>query len=192
MRRHPLQRYALTAFGTVPLAVCIALFTRQVPQAQAIIDVPHETLAKECAVADNIAVLRIEKVNREKKAIVYRKVRDLKGAFPAPFKFVGETFTHVLGPLHNPEYHRHDIANQDLQNDAVLARAAEGKLAVVFDRGGGTAICLGHAWYTVRGRPPAEGHWVVAGSADSRMQRLFCGEVDEWSKPYRASWPARR
>src|SRR5262249_50397408 len=135
-----------------------------------------------------IAVLRVERVNREKKGITYRKVRDLKGTFPqARFEFFGETFTHILGPIHNPERHRQDVDSQELQNDAILAWAAEGKTAVIFLRGQNLstgqnhAVCVGHAWYTAgrRGRPPAGEHWVLRGSADSRLQRLFCGDADE-------------
>jgi outer membrane protein assembly factor BamB len=176
LQHHPRIRAA--APGLLAAAVLVVLLTGDRP-ALAIIDAPAETLAKECAVAENIAVLRVEKVNREKKGIVYSKVRDLKGSFPAPFRFPGDTFTHVLGPTHNPDYNRLDAETQGLQNDAILAWAAEGKTAVIFDRGGNTAVCVGHAWYTVRGRPPAQGHWVVAGSADSRFQRLFCGTADE-------------
>jgi hypothetical protein len=72
------------------------------------------------------------------------------------------------------------VGTKALQNEAILACAGEGKTAVLFlGPGGATAICIGHAWYTTRGMPPAAGHWVQAGSADSRLQRLFCGDMDE-------------
>src|SRR5262249_51406639 len=124
-------------------------------------------------------VLRVEKVNHEKKAITYRKVRDLKGTFP---DFVGETFTHVLGPVHNPAYHRQDVENQDRLNDAILAWAAEGRTAVIFTGGGGQnqLICVGPAWSTPGGAPPPRnGPWVLRGSAASRLPRLFCGDTGE-------------
>jgi outer membrane protein assembly factor BamB len=137
---------------------------------------------------DVIAVRCVVKVQREKKAITYRKVRDLKGTFPeAGFEFLGDTFTHLLGAVHNPERHPQDVDSQDLQNDAILAWAAEGKTAVLFQRGHNLmtgqnhAVCVGHAWYTAgrRGRPPAKEHWVLRASADSRLQRLFCGDADD-------------
>jgi outer membrane protein assembly factor BamB len=145
--------------------------------APAYIDLLAGSLAAECKNAQAIALLRVEKVNREKKAITYRKVRDLKGKFP---EFAGDTFTHVLGAIPNPDRHRQDVETKDLQNDAILACAEEGKTALFFlGPGGACAICVGHAWYTTRGSPPAGEHWVLRGGADSRLQRLFCGDVDE-------------
>ena len=181
------RRIGVTALGFVParaillrpLAVMALLWTGSGRPAWAVIDIPGDTLARQCAMAHAITVLRVEKVNREKKGIVYRKVRDLKGDFPAPRKFVGDTFTHVLRENPNPTWHRQDIDNQDRQNEAILAWAAEGKTVVIFQRGAEQAICVGHAWYTARSIPPDEGHWVEAAGADSRMQRLFCGDVDE-------------
>jgi len=141
------------------------------------IDLLVGSLVAECKNAQAIALLRVEKVNREKKAIIYRKVRDLKGTFP---EFKGETFTHILGSSPNPERHPQDAETENSQNEAILAWAEEGKTAVLFlGHGGATAICVGHGWYTTRGLPPATGPWVQRGSADSRLQRLFCGDRDE-------------
>jgi outer membrane protein assembly factor BamB len=169
------MRIATTGLTTGALVV-FAL-AQVIRSASAFIDLLAGSLAAECKNAQVIAVLRIEKVHREKKAITYRKVRNLKGGLPT---FTGETFTHVLGTLPNPERHPQDVETKDLQNEAILSWAEEGKMAVLFlGPGGATAICVGHAWYTTRGLPPAEGPWVQRGSADSRLQRLFCGETDE-------------
>jgi outer membrane protein assembly factor BamB len=146
--------------------------------ARAFIDNPPPSLARVCAMADAIAVLRVEAVNREKKGIIYRKVRDLKGSFPTPNHQFGDTFTHVLRQSPNPEWHRHDGASQNRQNDAVLAWAAPGKTAVVFQRGGEQTVCVGHCWYTTRGNPPAGEHWVQAAGSDSRFSRFYCGDAD--------------
>jgi hypothetical protein len=145
--------------------------------ARAFIDLLPGSLAAECRSAHAVAVLRVEKVWPEKKAITYRMVRELKGTLPA---FAGATFTHVLGPVPNPEQHAQDLATKDIQNDAILTWAGEGKTAVLFlGAGGATAVCVGHAWYTTRGLPPAAGPWVQGGSADSRLQRLYCGDAEE-------------
>jgi outer membrane protein assembly factor BamB len=162
--------------GAAVVAVCIAGGGRP---AWAVIDNPAGSLSQQCKLADAIAVLRIEKVSREKKGIVYRKVRDLKGRFPNPRPIFGDTFTHILRQNPNPDWHRQDIANQDLQNDSVLAWAAEGKTAVIFQRGAEQVVCIGNAWYTLRSEPPANEHWVQSGGADSRFLRLFCGEAEE-------------
>jgi len=185
-QRHPPVR--AVAPGLIPAAAVLVFLAAGGRPARALIDEPAGSLTAECKAADVIAVLRFEKVNREKKAIVYSKVRDLKGTFPqAGFEFFGDTFTHVLSPIHNPERHGQDVESQDLQNDGILAWAAEGKTAVLFQRGQNLAtgqnhaVCVGRSWYTAgrRGRPPAKDHWVLRCSADSRLQRLFCGEAGE-------------
>jgi outer membrane protein assembly factor BamB len=166
--------------GLLPAAAGLVLLLVGPGQtAYGMIDLPPRSLSKLCAASPFIAVFRVEKINRDKQAIVYRKVRDLKGTFP---DFVGDTFTHVLGPIHNPNYHRLDGENQDLLNDAILSGAAEGKTAVIFTGGGGQGqhVCVGYAWYTTSGDPPSrKDPWVLRGSADSRLSCLFCGDTDE-------------
>jgi outer membrane protein assembly factor BamB len=163
---------------TAPI-LALMLIIAIVNPARSVIDAPGETLPKQCALVPNIAVLRVEKVNREKKGIVFRKLRDLKGSFPAPYKVVGDTFTHVLGGGRTIKFHPEDSNNLEQQNEAILARAEEGKTAVVFQRGSVQAICIGHAWYTADSQPPAKEFWVASCGPDSRFQHLFCGDVEE-------------
>jgi outer membrane protein assembly factor BamB len=175
-----IPRIRVFGAGVVPAsAVLLVLLVGDGRPARAVIDNAGGSLSNQCKLVDAIAVLRVEKVNREKRGIVYRKVRDLKGRFPGPRPYSGETFTHVLRRNPNPDWHREDYHNQDLQNDAILAWAAEGKTAVVFQRGAEQAVCVGHAWYALRGEPPARGRWVLAGGADSRFLRLFCGDAGD-------------
>jgi outer membrane protein assembly factor BamB len=175
------SRIRVAAPGLLLAAVLVVLLAGGDRPARAYVDLPHQSLSKlvHCRVCQMITVVRVEQVNRDKKAIVYSKNRDLKGTFP---DFVGQTFTHVLGPVHNPNYHREDVEHEHILNDAILAWAAEGKTAVIFTGGGAQnqLICVGHAWYTTRGDPPSRTDpWVLRGSADSRLQCLFCGDTDE-------------
>ena len=83
-----------------------------------------------------IAVLRIEKVNREKRGIVFRKVRDLKGTFPTQGKYFGDTFTHVIRESANDwlmfKPHNHmDADRLELQNQAILAWAVRSEAGPV-------------------------------------------------------------
>jgi outer membrane protein assembly factor BamB len=186
------HRRPRAAPGLVPIAALLAvLLATEDRAARAYIDIPLPSLAELCKNTNHgteaIAVLRVEKVNRAKRGIAYSKVRDLKGTFPTQGKYFGDTFTHVLGSVHDPERRRPDEQNLDLTTDAVLAWATEGKTAVLFQRGQNLAtgqshaVCVGHAWYTAgrQGRPPAKEHWVLRGSADSRLQGLFCGDADD-------------
>jgi outer membrane protein assembly factor BamB len=177
-----LQYQARPRIGAlVGLAAAVAtgfLWTGEDRPALAYIDNPPGSLGEVCAAADTIAVLRVERVKREKKAIVYRKERDLKGSFPAPNRYFGDTLTHVLRASPNPDWHREDGANRDWQNEAILDWAAEGKIAVIFQRGGEQAVCTGHRWYTTRGNPPANEHWVLGAGCDSRFGWFYCGEPE--------------
>jgi outer membrane protein assembly factor BamB len=189
-------------------AVLVGLLLVGPRPSHAYIDLPLPSLAALCKDANRgteaIAVLRVERVNRERRGIVFRKVRDLKGNFPAGRRYFGDTFTHVIRESANDwllfKPHNHMDPNRlELQNQAILAWAAEGKTAVLFERGGEQAVCVGHLWYTARpavsggrpgspkdipyrsdrDRPPAQEQWVYGGASDPRFARLFCGDVDE-------------
>ncbi|HJZ92906.1 MAG TPA: hypothetical protein VKE40_18675, partial [Gemmataceae bacterium] len=164
-QRHP--RITLAASGLLTGAVLVMFLTGEGQPARGYIDIPVPSLAELCRDGahgtDAIAVLRVEKVNRDKRGIVYSKVRDLKRTFPTQGKYFGGTFTHVIHESANDwlifKPHNHmDAERMELQNQAILAWAAEGKTAVIFQRGGEQAICIGHQWYTARpavsgGRP---------------------------------------
>ena len=106
------------------LAALLLMLSGITPPAQAFVLQQPPTLSDVCKMAQQIAVLRIEKVNREKNGIVYRKVRDLKGTFPGGFKeYEG---AHILRKTPAMESHPGDAANHDQLNDAILALAAEG------------------------------------------------------------------
>jgi outer membrane protein assembly factor BamB len=171
-------------------AVVVLLVIGERP-ASAYIDIPLPSLARLCQDTPAIAVLRVEKVNRAKMAIVYRKVRDLKGSFPTQGKYFGDTFTHALRepltpfvPGQPPDHARR--IRYEMQHAAILAWAAEGNIAVIFQRGGEQAICVGPAWYHARpalvigsDRPPATEAWVYSGAGAPELARFFSGDVEE-------------
>src|SRR5947208_16281608 len=79
--------------------------------AQAYIGGPQLSLGLMCNWSTHVMIARIEKLNRDKGIILYRKVRDLKGRWPS------ETF-------------RHAFAANFPQRDQVFDWAAEGKIVV--------------------------------------------------------------
>jgi outer membrane protein assembly factor BamB len=195
----------ITAIGLGAGAVVLVLLTGGGP-VHGYIDIPVRSLAELCKDSQSgteaIAVLRVEKVNREKRGIVYSKVRDLKGSFPTQGKYFGDTFTHVIRESANDwlMFKPHNFMDADrleMQNQAILAWAAEGKTAVIFQRRGEQAICVGHLWYTARpavsggrpggdipyksdrDKPPEKEQWVYGGASDPRFARFFCGDADE-------------
>jgi outer membrane protein assembly factor BamB len=192
------QRQARIRFllGILPLAALLLPGVDNRP-AQGFIDIPVQSLAQLCKDAEAIAVLRVEKVNLPKKGIVYSKVRDLKGSFPTQRKYFGDTFTHVIRDTPTPfmfkPYTHMDPGRLGLQNEAILAWAADAKTALIFQRAHEQAICVGHSWYTARpvlaraadrdadrdGGPPANKPWVYGGASDPRFARFFCGDAEE-------------
>jgi outer membrane protein assembly factor BamB len=174
----------------LPLAALLLPGAGQRP-AQGFIDIPVQSLAQLCKDAEAVAVLRVERVSRPKKGIVYSKVRDLKGSFPTQGKYFGETFTHVI---RNTPYgfslsERPSPDRLEPDEEAIFAAASAGNKAVIFQRRGEHAICVGHSWYHARpalvigsdhgGAPPAKEPWVYGGRADPRLARFFCGDVEE-------------
>jgi hypothetical protein len=189
LRHHTWIR--VVALGFLPAAaVVLVLLAGGGRPARAYVDAQLPTLTDivrsrpESGLGDKrafeIAVLRVEKINREKKAITYRKLRDLKGTFPGQHKQFEGTFTHVLRPMHNsPNFRAWDVANQERLNEQVLTCAAEGKKAVVFQRLGAQLICVGQAWYSFNVNPLGQQHLPQAGASDARYARVFCGDVEE-------------
>jgi HEAT repeat protein len=83
-------------------------------------------LIKESA---TICLLEVEKVSKEKRVIVFRKVADLKGK-------AGGNVKHHIGEGHHPR-----------EPKQVLDWAEPGKQAICFQQGKTAQVCLGHYWY---------------------------------------------
>ncbi len=81
--------------------------------AEAYIDGGPATLGGLCVMSSHIMAVKIEKLNAANRAVVYRKVADLKGKYPR------DSVKHVFGPSHG--------AKPDL-----LKQAEVGKTAIVF------------------------------------------------------------
>jgi hypothetical protein len=124
------------------------------------IDIPPATLGRLCASSMNVTVLRVEKVDRDRGAVVYRAVRDLKGNSPA------DLIKQVIG-------RESDVGKQ------VLAWAAPGKTAVLF---GSAARDYGYVytdrcWYSAT-YAAKEGWWRLA-RAEPELLRAFCGSHEQ-------------
>lgn len=85
-----------------------------------------------------IAVIRVEKVSKEKGTIVYKKVADLKGKYPTDRvrQVVGRRIADAPGPADNP---------RPSGASSVLDWAEPGKDAVAFHDGNAkvSALCVG-------------------------------------------------
>ncbi len=126
--------------------------------AHAYVEAPH-SLGLVCQLSTNIMVLRVEKVDREKNLIVYRKVRDLKGKHPT------DVIKHNIGRggFHPREW------------QYTMQWAEVGKTAVFFHNGGASETCTGTYWYQCY----AGGDWWNMSHGEPFLLRSFAGNVDK-------------
>ena len=100
------------------LLAAVALLSSFGRPARAYVEVPY-TLGRILSESTNVVLLRVEKVDKQKNLIVYRKVQDIKGTHP------GDTVKHNIAQAgFNP---------REWQN--VMAWAEEGKQALFFHNG---------------------------------------------------------
>jgi HEAT repeat protein len=111
--------------------------------------------------APDIAVLRVEKVSREKGVILFSKVSDLKGQFPA-----GEC-RHELSAGFRPREPR-----------LILNWAEPGRSAVAFSSGSTLQVCVGNFWYEAVARKDAPGWWTLT-HVQSILAYAYCGSVEK-------------
>ncbi len=98
----------------------------------------YPTLGKLAADSERIIVLQVDRVDRERRVVVFKKVADLKGTG-------------------GPERVKHRLTDgfHPRQARAVLDWAEPGKVAVCFQSGRVSLTCLGDFWYEcVAGEPP--------------------------------------
>lgn len=129
-----------------------------VPPAHGYVEAPM-SLGAVIAQSTNIVLMRVEKVDKEKNLIIYRKVRDLKG-------------------VHNQEYIKHNIGRGGLRPNEWKPQmdwAEPGKLAVFFHNGGASETCIGTWWYQAYGG----GEWWNHSHAEPFLLRSFAGNPEK-------------
>src|SRR5262245_44300181 len=146
-------RLALCVFS-----LCLCASVVSPPSAQAYVEAPH-TIGQVVALASNIVVMRVEKVDKEKNLIIYRKVRDLKGTQP------GDVIKHNIG--------RGGFNPREWQYPMEWAEA--GKTAVFFHNGGASETCIGTYWYQCY----AGGEWWNMSHGEPFLLRSYCGNVEK-------------
>src|SRR5579862_3630512 len=112
-----------------PILFAVLLSAAYVASVQAYIDVTP-TLGRLIGDSTNIVLLRLERVNPEKRALLFKKVADLKGT--SSDKPVRHLITAGLHP----------------REPALIMEWAEpGQLALCFHNGKVAEVCVGNYWY---------------------------------------------
>jgi len=114
-------------------------------------------LGKVIGDSTNVLLMQVEKVDKEKNLIIYRKVRDIKGTHP------GETIKHNIG--------RGGFHPREWQN--VMAWAEVGQMAVFFHNGGASETCINNYWYQAYA-----GDWWGLSHAEPFLLRSYAGKPE--------------
>src|SRR5262249_20404356 len=155
------------------LPVAIGLLLLAGPQsAQAYITYPVQTLGQLCG-STYITVVRVEKVNKEKGVIIYRKVQDLKGKYPQ------DTVKHVFNLKNTP-------AHKGLGDVPVRPDEKDWRYAIQWADAGKTAVM-----FTLKYDPYGDfGHTYI----DRCWYATMCPkrDWDWWYSIYSDAGPRRR
>ena len=138
----------------IPLAVGLATLLAAAP-ASAYIEAPH-TLGRVAQESTNILVVRVEKVEKGRNLIVFRKVKDLKGT-------------------HNGDVVKQNIGNAGFsprESQTIMAWAEPGKIAVIFHNNSASETCIPNYWY----QNANGGEWWNLNHGEPYLLRSFCGD----------------
>jgi hypothetical protein len=142
------------------LAVVLGVLLLSLPpqSANAYVEAPH-SLGQVISLSTNIMVLKVEKVDKEKNLIIYRKVKDLKGTQP------GDVVKHNIGRA----------GYNEREWKYTMEWAEVGKTAVFFHNGGAGECCTGNYWYQIY----PGGEWWNMSHGEPFLLRSFAGNIDK-------------
>lgn len=126
--------------------------------AQGYVEAPM-SLGAVIAQSSHIMTLRVEKVDKERNLILFRKVKDLKGVHPT------DVIRHNIGRggFHPREW------------QFIMEWAEPGKLAVFFHNGGASETCISNYWYQAY----AGGDWWNMSHGEPYLLRSFAGQPEK-------------
>jgi hypothetical protein len=125
--------------------------------ARAYVEVPMP-LGKIVGDSTNIVLMKVEKVDREKNLVIYRKVKDLKGTHP----------TDVI---------KHNIAKAGFHPrewQYCMEAAQPGALGVFFHNGGASETYIGGYWYQAYA-----GEWWAMSHGEPFLLRSYTGKPEK-------------
>ena len=125
--------------------------------ARAYVEAP-QSLGSVVQQSTNILVCVVEKVDKEKNLIVYRKVEDLKGKHPT------DTIKHNIA---RAGYHPREW-------QYVMEWAEVGKTAIFFHNGGAGEMCVGNYWYQIY-----PGDWWNMSHGEPFLLRSYAGKAEK-------------
>jgi len=140
----------------VLLALCSALLISS--PVYAYVEIPY-TLGRLITESTHVMLVRVEKVEKGKNLIIYRKVKDIKGQHPT------DVIRHNIGQA--------GFSPREWQT--IMSWAEVGKTAVFMHNGGASETCIDGYWYQAY----ANGEWWGMSHAEPYMNRSFYGKPDK-------------
>lgn len=144
----------------LPTFLLAALASR----AAAYVEIPY-TLGRVVNESTHIVVMKVEKVNKERKLIYYKKVADLKGKHPV------DAINHQITNGFNAR-----------EPKFIMDWAEAGKTAIFFHNGGASETCIGDYWYQAYAGNP----WWNMSHAEPFMGWSYSGPVDKLEEAVKA------
>src|SRR5712691_3685746 len=141
----------------ITLAVIAALALA--PAARAYVEAAH-SFGQVISLSTNIVLVRVEKVEKDKRVIVYSKIRDIKGKHPT------DIIKHNLGASNG--FHPREFQYP-------MEWAEVGKTAVFFHNGGASETCIGTYWYQAY----SGGEWWNFSHGEPFLLRTFAGKPEK-------------
>ncbi len=140
------------------LAALVALSALTPQTARAYVEIPY-TLGRITQEATFVLTMRVERVDKERNLIIFRKVQDIKGVYPV------NIINHSIGQagFHPREW------------QIVMAWAEPGKMAVFFHNNGASETCIDNYWYQCA----ANGEWWTMNHAEPFFLRSFAGRPEK-------------
>jgi hypothetical protein len=122
--------------------------------------------------APHIVVMRVEKVSKEKGAIIYKKVADLKGKYPADR--IKQHIAWRIADAPNAEENPRPRCAK-----SILDWARPGKVAIFFHDGNRktSATCVGKVWYF--GWEGKDGWWNLNEFEERGLAWAYTGSVEK-------------
>jgi hypothetical protein len=147
------------ALCSLALAAVLVVLTAPAPPAQAYIGGPPLSLGLMCAWSTHAAIAQVEKLDRAKGVVILRKVRDLKGKWPA--EIIKHHFTATAAP----------------EQQYALQWADVGKTVVLFAL---ESYKWGHTYIDGQWYANNTGDWQTwtVSHSEPLLLRMYCGRTD--------------
>ena len=148
------SRFGRTVPAAAAAAAVVLLAARSAP---GYVEVAY-SLGRLINESTHVVLVRVEKLDRQKNLIIYRKVRDIKGTHP------GDAINHNIG--------KRGFHPREWQN--IMKWAQVGKAALIFHNRGASETCIDFYWYQSSG-----GQWWSMTHAEPYMLRTFAGKPEK-------------